>query len=282
MKNRRIILSFISLVFSFILFVVSTYAWYAISNNINADNIDITVDPGIITSIDITYYTLDMVYKYDDTSESIKSWDSSSSSWVNPSYQSPEDIGYSFSGIMMQQFDPMIPVNNIYNHIIVALRMTYDVDTDTNATFKAIASPSLADIAKSIFNLNASQYYYLSEVVNIQRMDTLAYSDTAEGTNIFIDLTSDFNLEDAYGELIYPKLKFYDQYGAYQNEIQFTDIFLPTQGTEAKIDIYFKISYYDEKILSILDSENAGNTIGTLPYIRFFQDIIFKIQEVES
>lgn len=280
MTKKRLITSVVTLAFALCLFVTASFAWFAVSQNVNSNAVSLTADSGYIISKEITYYTLNDVYKIDNETESIKLWDEQSSLWVDPTYEYPEDSGYQFTGIIMEQYDPMIPVNNTYNQIYIEIHLTYDITEDVYTTLKARSLTGISSLSKSIFTLNASQYYYLSEVVYLQNMQTSTYSNSLEGENLFLNLKSDFESTDINSDLIYPKYSFYDEFDVYTESVSFDNLYLSSASQTQEIYLYFNMSYYSDKVLAILANENAGSTIDTLPYIRFYQDIDFIIDKV--
>lgn len=276
MNKKKMVFSLLSLILSFFLFIGASLAWFATSSQVNNDPIGLNVDPGYITSSEIMFYTYDNVYKSTSQSNQLLVYNSLSSQWIEPTYVDDDDQGYMFTGIMMKQYDPFIPENNIYNNIIMELHFTYDIDSDKTINLLSIVDSNIA--SESILNFSPlGNIYYYSQISYLQSLVTDSYSVRADGTNLYTSLSSDFEQRDIYDKLIYSKKSFYGDNDTYSNSIDFGNITL-TAGIN-EVYIYFNFSYYEAKIIDVLSMENAGSTLDTLPAIRFFQDITIVIKE---
>ena len=96
MNKKRLITSLVMLTFALSLFVAASLAWFSVSQNAESNNVTIITDDRYITSTEITYYTYDDVYLLDSETDSIKTWDTTTSNWIAPTYESPEDSGHQF------------------------------------------------------------------------------------------------------------------------------------------------------------------------------------------
>ncbi len=275
MKDKKgLILSITGLSLAFLAMFFTTYAWFAISSSVSNDMIGLNVTDGIFPSYEIHYYTYEHVYKYDQSSGDILVYDSGD--WVSPSYEFFPESAYPFQGIMIDQYDPLIPENNEYDSIIVGFHLYCDVNHDTNISILGRSDTDMATDAITSFG-ETRDIHYLSQVSYLQEMSTSAYDANPEGTNIYLSLKSDFETLDGNDDLLYPLNYFYDEYDAYVTETSLGSFSLTSSTTD--IYLYFNLSYNDLKIEDILTSAGAGSTLASLPAIRFYQDIEIIVEE---
>lgn len=277
MNNKRMILSFLGMILSFFAFVVVTFAWLTISTQVDNSNIALSVDPGIIETSRFRIYAFDNVFQYDRTSNSLKVY--SSEELISPTYIDPDDVAYAFKGIIINQYDPIIAENNFYNNIIIEIKLTYDVTANTTLNLTALSDTSIATEALAEFDpLDIYTDYYLSEVSNIQ---SLIYDAGASNPYAATAMDQMYNTFTTIFEntTTYPSDTFYTGVPeTYTSSISFDDLSLVTTSSEP-IYIYFNISYYESKIQSFLAFDPQNIDLENIAFIRFFQDITFKIKE---
>jgi len=271
------ILSFLGMILSFFAFVVVTFAWLTISTQVDNSNIALSVDPGIIETSRFRIYAFDNVFQYDRTSNSLKVY--SSEELISPTYIDPDDVAYAFKGIIINQYDPIIAENNFYNNIIIEIKLTYDVTANTTLNLTALSDTSIATEALAEFDpLDIYTDYYLSEVSNIQ---SLIYDAGASNPYAATAMDQMYNTFTTIFEntTTYPSDTFYTGVPeTYTSSISFDDLSLVTTSSEP-IYIYFNISYYESKIQSFLAFDPQNIDLENIAFIRFFQDITFKIKE---
>lgn len=273
--KKRLIFTFVSMVLSVLTFIAATYAWFAVSSTVQNSGFDFFVDPGIVVSYEIHYYTAENIYKYSSSLGSLLVYDPDQSQYVLPSY---ETYPYTFYGIVITPYDPLIPMNNTYNNTIIEMHIQYNIEENTTVTLSSMRNISIAEDAIEGF-LGAEftgNIFYLSQVAYLQTLITSEYSETAEGTNLYNDLTSDFEAVDGNSVLIYPLFSFYAG-ESYVGTIDFDNFTLYAASSE--LFLYFNVSYYESKILDILATGDFQSTLAILPNIPFFQDITFVVRE---
>ncbi len=277
MDKRGLVLSVLGLSVSFLTLVIATFAWFAISTTVDNSMLGMNVGAGIFPSYDIHYYTYDHVYKYDQSSESILVYDGGF--WVAPSYEVLPESAYAFQGIMIGSYDPLVPINNEYDNIIIELHLYCDADESMSFSLGASADTSMAAGAVLTFG-DAGTIYYLSQIAYLQEMETDNYQANPEGTNIYSSLKSDFETVDGNEDLIYPLHGFYDEYDSYVSETSLGSLSVTSATTD--VYLYFNISYNTVKIDTILSGEGSGSTITSVVALRFYQDIKIYIEEASG
>lgn len=289
MTKRRIVISSIQLVLSLATLIVVSLAWFAISTEVQTTPIELNVGSGLIASYEIKFYTVDKVYKYDQNINDILVWNGVDA-WVTPTYHDPELSTFPFSGIFLNQYDPLIDLNNVNNQLFIELKLVYDVDENSAISVDFDSDISLATDSLATFGYTTSRPYYLSEVLYIQQMESNAYAANPEGTNIFNQLKTDFNQVDINNDLIYPKYSFYTQINDpisqpetyYITSLSTPNINLTANQALSEVYLYFKFSYIDSMIEYIISNENVNIAINNGNGIIFFQDIKIGISEVSG
>ncbi|MBN2504465.1 MAG: hypothetical protein JXB20_03875 [Bacilli bacterium] len=275
MVRKRLILSLASLFFSLAVFAFSTYAWFAISSSVSNSPIGLEVDSGFITDAEIRFFTLDDVFKYDDTVNSIKSWDGDS--WETPIYSYPEDIGYAFEGIILKQYDSFIEIYNDYNSVYVELYLQYEVEEDTPVLIELVSDTSLATSALTAFGVSSEDAVYFSEVVQVQTLvdKTGTYAFDTYETSPGVLRTDSYDMFDTLrvlfdDEVTYPIKTFYGLTDTYSGSLNLATTTLYAADSPGEMYLYFNLAYYADKV------ELLENGSG---YTRFFQDIVITIIE---
>lgn len=272
MEKRKMLLSFVGFSLTFIMAICVTFAWFILETNVNFP--ELNVEPPIIESYEVHFFTHDRIYKYDSTTHKLKMYDEATSGWIDPNYNDTEEEGKLFNGIFMGQYDPLIPENNKYSNIIIEFRLHHNLKTNTSALFSIISNPALASDAIIVFE--PDPVYYLSRFVYVQNMITTKF-ERNDGENIFQTVT------DAFVETTYPLKSFYDSNNTYSPEISLDNIdFVATENeTGDDIYLYINLSYYKDKIES--EFRNSwGTGLTAKNSIRFFQDITFFIRKIEE
>ncbi|MCK4551940.1 MAG: hypothetical protein KAU02_03410 [Tenericutes bacterium] len=258
MSKKRITLSFISMFLSILAFGVVTFAWFVSSSKVNQTPFDLLVSPGIFTDYEVHYYTQENVFRLSDSyiaykpiSTSIEKYDTSSETWVTPTYSSGDDIG-SFDGILMKQFDPVIEANNFYNNLIIEIYFTYDLTQSTSLSVMALIDSTLAGTLP--VDLDDPDPHYLSEALDIQHTSFDGITDYAYGvggrtetTNLYESLTSLFD------DGTYPKTDF----GNPLTDIAFEDMVLSGSGSRY---VYFNFSYNVDNVTAIVSDRALVDT----------------------
>ena len=275
MDHKRLIISIIQLILSSAAFVVVTFAWFSLSIQTSTGPIDLSVSPGYIDTAELTYYTFDNIYRFDDSTDSIVVYDNGL--WVTPTYTDTVDAGYPFNGIFINEYDPIIPENNINNFIFLELHLTYQVDEDKTINIDMYSDTNIGTDALNAFGYVTSRPYYLSEAIYIQTMFSTAYTAEPEGTNLFTDLSTDF--EDT---LTYPLTSFYGTNDTYATSYNIEQTTLSASAPTFDIYLYFKFSYYTDKLEDIITFEDYNVSINGSDAIRLFQDIKIYIDEDDS
>jgi len=271
MIKRKLLISLVQLIFALFALVATSFAWFTISQNVESQGIDLKVVEGAITSYEIQYFTPSTVYKYNDKTNDMYEYSTTTSSWV---LLPREGVG-SFEGVFISPYDSVIPQNNLYNNLFIEIHITYDVDVNTYLILSARSDFSLIDQIL----LESSSTNFLSEYVNIQYMTSTAYSTRNTGLNIFYDLFDDFH--DINGALITPVYDFYDTSNNYQTSFDFlSTILLTPSGSE--VYLYYNFSYIESKIQSLLSSLSIPLTSTELLYVSFYQDVMLSIRESEE
>ncbi|MDT8336300.1 MAG: hypothetical protein RQ856_00580 [Candidatus Izemoplasmatales bacterium] len=306
MDKNRFVLSLLQLFLALTAFVVVSFAWFAISTQVSSNPIQFETSHEFINSYQIKLYTKDYTYLYvADEQEFYIYYDLTDDSIENPDFVSIldnfcelsicdtpgygyHDNTYPFDGIFLGEYDPLIPLNNDDNYMILELYLTYDVTADTNLTLAANADSDLA--LESVFGLPANQDYYLSEVVNLQYLyettsfqywnpdpDTITDKTYDPNKDDFNNLKDNFIINGSYN-LDFPAHSFYGTTDTYSTSLDFTGT-VPLLATNTEIYIYFSFSYYETKINSIVSTAEPTLPTTGLDYIRLFQDVVLVIKD---
>ena len=218
MDKKRLTLSIAQLFLALAAFTVVSFAWFAISTEVDSEAIQFNVSHAYVEGYEVRFFTNDNIYKYMTSLDEIYIYDQQSQTYVDPSdclesvCDTPSygywDDSYDFAGIFLDQYDPLIPINNQDNNLFIELHLIYEVETDKYLSIDASGLNSMANTGA--FGTSDFGPHYLSQVVNIQYMSSTDYTSRPESTNIFSDLTSDFNSVDINEDLVYPKYNFYE------------------------------------------------------------------------
>lgn len=281
MKKRKLAISIINLIIASAAFIVVTFSWFSISDTVSTSPVNLSVSPGTFEEYEIKYYTVNSVFKYDQNIDAILVYDENSLSWNLPTYDELFGINYTFDGIFINQYDPLIPLNNLNNNLIIELYVKYKTDIDLTILQSVITHPSLADEAINEIGYQTSRPYFLSEVVYLQMMIDNKYQNILEGENIYNNLIADFNTLDGSNQLVYPLMPFYDESDNSLSSIDFGQTVLQGNNVENELYFYLNISYYENKILEFLSSEQLEVSISNLNFIVFFQDLKIILREDE-
>ena len=250
MDKRRLIISIIQLSLALAAFFVVSLAWFSMSTEVYTEAIPLSVDSGVIESYELTYYTYEDVYRFNQASENINVYQDGFWNPIDPSEP----------GIYISEYDPILLVNNAFNNIFIELYIQYNIAETTSISIDLISDIALAPNAPV-------DAIYLSEVSYTQYLTSSDYSLTPEGVNIFNDLMVDF-------DLITP-ISFFDINDIYTGSVDYGQLTLDANFSE--VYLYFNISYYEQKVLSVIDNSNLDvNNIGT---IIFYQDIKIVVRE---
>jgi len=287
MANKRFAFSIIQLFFAFAAFIAVSFAWFAVSTMVEAEPLNFMVSHEYIDEYEINFFTNNHVYRYNQSTASIEIYDETQTMWVDPSttyagppitYDTPSygylDQIYDFQGIFLNQYDPLIPQNNLNNNLFVELRLSYDIETSRDLIIDARA---ITSVASNGFGTSSYGPYYLSEVLYLQFMQSNVYAIRSEETNLFADLKLDFAELDAFDEYIYPYFSFYGSTDTYYPEIEIDTITLSPLDTE--IILYFNFFYYEDKIEDIILAEAISLPITSENFLRFFQDVMIIIKD---
>lgn len=289
-NKRKIIISFFSLIFSIFAFMFATYAWFAVSTSVNNSPLNINVDPGIITSYEVHYYTNQNIFKSSSSDRTIYIYNSG---WVPATHTDLEDIdalddsptydSSDYWGVVMKPYDTLISENNLINNIIIGIHLTYEIDVNTELSITAVADENIGHAARDAFGVSdgAADEFYLSQVINMQMLPAVStdvYGFNTNGSNLYFTLMDD--AENLFTDTTtYPYNDFYSG-ETYVNSISFYDEVSPYQlnSPSGDVYIYFNLSYNGTHILDIL-SGLLGGDLGQIQLYRFFQDITLVVRK---
>lgn len=244
------------------------YAWFI--QGANASVSELNVDSPLITSYEIRYFTRDFIYKYSSATNRLlmynglpSTYDDATTDWIEPDYHGTENQGKTFSGIFMGKYDPLIPVNNTYNNVIIEFTMNYTVSAATLADLSSIVDSTIAEDAISVFepSITPANIQYLSSFAYIQYM-SVAQKVTQ---TIFTTVT------DAFSDPRYPKISF----NVAKSELAISEISLDPLKNVCYF--YLNISYNEQKIMDTFQS--VWGTDPVVDPIYFFQDMVFVIRK---
>jgi len=283
MANKRFAFSIVQLFFAFAAFIAVSFAWFAVSTMVETEDLNFLVSHEYIEEYEIKFFTNKHIYRYNQSTTSIEIYDEVQLMWVSPSTcegstcETPsygyQDHIYDFQGIFLNQYDPLIPQNNLNNNLFVELILSYDIETSRDLIIDARA---ITSVATTGFGTSAFGPHYLSKVLYMQFMQSNDYAIRNEETNLFAALKLDFAELDAFDEYIYPYFSFYGSTNTYYPEFEIDTITLSPEETE--VIIYFNFFYYEDKIEDIILAEVISLPITSENFLRFFQDVMIIIK----
>lgn len=251
-----------------------TFAWFSLSDHTGVDPIEVGVTEGASLPFELRYYTKEHVYKYDPNTNSVLVYDANTSTYVTPNSSHIDSPNYTFNGVFINQYDPLIPENNLNNNVIIELFI--DFNTIDPVTFQNVIAgdPFIASTAVTSFPYETSRPYYVSEATYVQTIVSKDYNNFNEGDNKYDTLDTLFNSTDVNSNLVYPKYSFYTN-DVYNRTLNLGSVTLSTDISSYKL--YYNFTYYETKIDSFLTYENITINVEDMNYILFFQDIKFRI-----
>jgi len=294
MDKKRLTLSIIQLFLAFTAFIVVSFAWFVANPQVSSDPLQFSISHEYVEGYEISFFTNNHIYKFMPDQNAIYIYDDTLTvpAYVNPSEYTGEvfdetpsygywDDSYEFVGIFLNQYDPLVPVNNANSYLFIELHLTYEVEADMYLLLDARSLTSMADTT-AFGSINNFGPHYMSEVVNIQYMTSTDYTSRLEGSNIFSDLRTDFSEVDINEDLIYPEYSFYGTTDTYSTYLDFPDsIILDADFTE--IYLYFNFSYYEAKADYLIDqyltAQSLTLPLASIDYLRFFQDIVIVLRD---
>jgi hypothetical protein len=299
MDKKRLTLSFIELFLALAALIVVSFAWFAANPQVSSAPLQFSISHEYVQGYEIRFFTSDHIYKFMPEYNAIYIYDDTLTvpAYINPSEYTGEvfdetpsygylDNEYLFQGIFINQYDPLIPLNNANNNVFMELHLTYNIEEDVNLLVDAKAINTFANTT-GFENPNTFGSHYLSEVSYLQYMSSLEYNSRLEGDNIFSDLQTDFAQVDVNEDLIYPLHSFYGTTDTYTTSFTFDgSVILDYEQTVPEVYIYFNFSYYEDKVDGLIQAYMTQNGITELPittvdFLRFFQDIVLIIKEGE-
>ncbi len=291
MDKKRFVLSMIQLFLALSAFIVVSFAWFVTSTTVQSDSLAFDVSHEYVEGYEIKFFTKQNIYKFNSSTSEIEIYNGTT--YVDPSTcvesvcDTPSygywDDSYEFAGIFLNQYDPLVPVNNADNILFVELHLSYEVEADMYLYLDARSLTSMADT--SAFDTSNFGPHYLSEVINIQYMTSTSYTSRLEATNIFTDLKDDFAEVDISEDLIYPEYNFYGTLDTYSPYLDLTDMLYPIilEVESTELYLYFSFSYYETKVDYFIDdyltTESLTLPLASTDFLRFFQDIIIVLSD---
>jgi hypothetical protein len=267
---KTMITSITSFLAAFMLFFAVVFAWFSLSDQSGLQLVDIVITEGISYDYEIRYYTNEYIYKYDQSTQSIKVYNTQTSSWVLPN-QLPGNPEYLLDGVFISQYDVYIPENNHKNNLIIEVIVNFSNQEPLNIVHRLVSDASLSSSVIQSMNLNTSRAYYVSEVANIQTMLTNQYNHLSDTFNKYETLTTAFNQRDGSNNYIYPQYSFYHN-NVYQPSINLGSSAI---GVNSTLRFYYNVSYDASRVTAFHTNEfHAYNVnINDIPFVLFFQDI---------
>ena len=273
---KQMVLAMIMLISSIFMFAAVVYAWFTLTNESNVQPVNFEITDGFTFDYEIKYYTKDYIYKYDQDTQSVLVYDSSSSSWISP-MNLPGGPVYLIEGVFISQYDVLIPENNQNNNLIVEISVIFTNDVPMLVSQKLVADSSISSQIVSSLNLETSRAYYVSEVSNIQTFLSDSYNAYGETFNKYEILNTEFNLRDGSNNFIYPPYSFY-QNDIYQTTIEMGDSVIQPDSTR---HFFYNFTYDDLRVNAFFDQEFQSSVydVTSIPLILFLQDIQMVISE---
>jgi len=258
------------------MFAAVVYAWFTLTNESNVHPVNIEITDGFAFDYEIKYYTKDYIYKYDQDTQSILVYHSSSSSWISP-INLPDGPVYLIDGVFISQYDVLIPENNEKNNLIVEISIVFTIDVPTLVSHKLVADSSISSQIVSSMNLETSRAYYVSEVSNIQSFISDSYNAYGETFNKYEILNTEFNLRDGSNNFVYPQYSFYEN-NIYQTTVVMGESVIQPDSTR---HYYYNFTYDDLRVNAFFNQEFQSSIydVTNIPMILFFQDIQMIISE---
>lgn len=274
MGKKGLFIAVLQLIFSFLLLSTVIFAWFSLSDHAGVDPVEVSVTDGAPLPFEIKYYTKEHVYKYDSTSNQVLVYDTVSMTYILPEASPFDSPTYTFNGVFINHYDPIVAENNLDNNLIVELFI--DFNTTEPITFENViaADPFIASAAVTAYPYTTSRPYYASEVTYVQSFVSKDYNAFSDGDNKYDTLNTLFNQTDINSNLIYPKQSFYNN-DIYGRTIDLGAVNLTTDIASYKL--YYNFSYYETKIDAFLAFENITVDVDNMDHILFFQDMKFKI-----
>ncbi len=275
MAKKHVLIAILQLILTLSMLTMVFYAWFSLSDRSTTSPFEVQITSGISYSYKLTYYTQEAVYQYDPIDDQIKRYDTSTGLFVTSSSWPSGYHSFTSFGIFINQYDPLLSVNNTYNNIIVEMRLELENDAVMTFTNSFFADASIAAAAVSQYGYSTSRPYYASEVVYVQQMISNQYINSPVGTNLYTNLTTQFS-----NTTTYPRKSFYGTNNTYNRTLALDNITAITPNET--IIIYYNFSYFESKIASFLTTENIQINVANMPYILFYQDIKIQVREVNS
>lgn len=267
---KHMLKSMIMLITSIFLFTAVVYAWFTLSNESNIQPANFDVTDGFAFDYEIRYYTKDYMFKFDQATESILVYDTSTSSWVSPMIL-PGGPVYLIDGVFISQYDVLIPENNYKDNLIIEINVNFTNDVPILISQKLFADPSRSDSVVSSMTLETSRAYYVSEVSNIQSFLSDAYNAYGDTFNKYEVLNTEFGLKDGSNNFVYPMYSFYVN-DVYNETVELGQSVIQPNSTHR---YYYNFTYDDLRVNAFFNQEfpSATYDITSIPTILFFQDI---------
>lgn len=275
MFRKNLLLALVNLILTFSMLTMVIYAWFSLSDQSDVNAFEVQITSGVDYTYHLTYYTNEAVYRFNADTAQIERYDTVTTSWTTSNEWPTGYHNFTSFGVFINQYDPLIAVNNTYNNIILELRIVLENTGPISFNNTFFADSSLAATAVNQYGFSTSRAYYASEVLQVQQMISTQYLNTPIGTNLYGDLNTQFQ-----NTTTYPKSSFYGSTDTY-NRTMILNTLTATNPNETLI-IYYNFSYFESKIASFLSIENIQVVVSNMPYILFYQDIKIQIREVMS
>lgn len=243
MEKSKFIMSLFSMFFSVFVLIMVSFAWFTLTPVNTVQPLSLTVQStGLVSYFEIHYYTVDAVYRRDSETGTLFVFDPTSETdpWVLPVYEDFDEAEFDFSGIIMNQYDPLIPIANLFNNIIIEIYLEFGAEDTGNARLSTIANPAFAAEAVNEFAPENPEYF--SFFAYLQMLMSEDYRDREEGENLYQTLTDLFDSRDASEALIYERVSFYGDNDTYAPSIDFPEFAMSQSG----VTLYFNFSYFEE------------------------------------
>lgn len=202
MEKSKLMLSLLSMLFSVFVLLIVAFAWFSLTPVNTVQPLSLNVqDTGVVRFFEIHYYTNDAVYRRDSETDTLFIFDPETDTWVTPEYEDFEESNFAFSGIIMNQYDPLIPVANLFNNIVVEIYLEFDAQAIDNVKLSAIANTTFATDAVTEFGVTDPNYFSFFAYLQMLMSDDFRIRD--DGENLYQVLTDLFNSRDGNDDLIY-------------------------------------------------------------------------------
>ena len=267
---KHMLKSMIMLITSLFLFTAVVYAWFTITNESHIQPANFDVTDGFAFDYEIRYYTIDYMFKFDQVTESIQVYDTSTSSWVSP-ITLPGGPVYLIDGVFISQYDVLIPENNYKDNLIIEINVNFTNDVPILISQRLFADPSRSDSVISSMTLDTSRAYYVSEVSNIQSFLSDSYNAYSDTFNKYEVLNTEFGLKDGSNNFVYPMYSFYTN-NVYNETVELGQSVIQPNSIHR---YYYNFTYDDLRVNAFFNQEfqSATYDLTSIPAILFFQDI---------